>query len=111
MAKITDNQNDEQRRFITTTDLSYKALLDDGGLYDALGIEELQSLATTILQNWSRVLDAILKNLDRVTHWQYGSGQHNCARKTIFGSIVLPILSDAGTLILIRHAVLEGSSQ
>lgn len=47
----------------------------------------------------------------RCPFWQYGTRQHHSEGRAILGSVVLPATAPDNSLLLIRHLVLDGSSQ
>lgn len=77
----------------------------------AKAYEELQSLASTLIQDRNGHLEMLPSWLARFSFWQRGSGQHSSAKIEIFLSVALPVLSNAGAPTLIRYAALENPAQ
>lgn len=86
-------------------------LVDDGAPYSGLGIVELRTLATSLLPDWDGKLDPVPVQIQSRPYWQYGKGSHASSKRKILGSILLKANSDSGAPVLIRHLVLDGSSQ
>ena len=86
-------------------------MVDDGAPYSGLGLTELKELAKYIMPASDGKLDTIPKGVADRPFWQYGKGAHSSPKKCIFGSVLLSICSEEGTVINIRHLVIEGSSQ
>lgn len=86
-------------------------LVDDGAPYAAVVQCELDLLQPRLLPNWDGTLDPIPDTLSGRRHWQYGCGEHASSPRLIVGSICLPMAADCGSTIIVRHLILEGSSQ
>ena len=93
------------------TNVTIGPLLDDGAPYSAIGLHELKIISMDLLPNWSGDLDIVPASLKGCTKWQYGVGEHSSAESEILGSIVLSAISNHGSPVMIRHLVLQGSSQ
>lgn len=57
------------------------------------------------------VIESISSSLQEHTHWQYGVGEHASAPCAILSSLKIPAVSDNGRFVLMRHLVLDVSSQ
>jgi len=91
-------------------DAALGPLVDDGAPYSAIGLVELRLLLDRFGQK-ATDLEPIPSSFAGSTYWQYGSGDHSSAPRRILRSIVLAATSDSGREVLIRHLVLDGSSQ
>lgn len=85
-------------------------LLDDGAPYSGLGVEEFKVLQELIMPNWDGSYDKLPKEIQDRPYWQYGTGNHSSDKRKIIGSIMLTAKTETGQ-IMIRHLVIEGSSQ
>lgn len=94
--------------YTTKDDNMYGPLVDDGAEYSAIGTIELKLIFNVDV---NEDLDNIPNSLQGHTHWQYGQGAHASDARQILGSTVLSVKADSGTIINIRHVVVEGSSQ
>ena len=85
-------------------------LLDDGAPYSGLGTAEFHVLQPEVLPEWNQKFDPIPESVKHTPYWQYGTGSHASQRKRIVGSVLLTARCNDGTLIQIRHLLIEGSS-
>lgn len=83
-------------------------LVDDGAEYSAIGAVELQLYFNT---DADTELEDLPNTLRGKTHWQYGQGEHSSLSRKMLGSVILNLKTDSGTIVNIRHVVIEGSSQ
>lgn len=86
-------------------------LVDDGAPYSAIGNVKLRLLLGHLGKEGGFVIEPIPSSLHGHTHWQYGVGEHASAPRAILGSVKVPAVSENGRSVLIRHLVLDGSSQ
>ena len=86
-------------------------ILDKGAPYSGLGLFELKVLSPYLRTNWIGWLDPLPQAIASRTHWQYGSGSHSSDSRRMLGSIMISAKLNDGTIIKIRHIVIERSSQ
>ena len=86
-------------------------LLDDGAPYGGFGLVELKMLSPYLRTNWIDKLDPLPLAIADSIHWQYGYGSHSSDCGRMLGSIMISARLDDGTLIKIRHIVIQESSQ
>lgn len=86
-------------------------LVDDGAPYSAIGQVELMLLRNHLGMNDKVQLEPIPDALNGYTHWQYGVGKHSSDARPILGSVEVNARTDSGREVMIRHLVLDGSSQ
>ena len=68
-------------------------------------------LSPYLCTNWIGKLDPLPQAIADRTHWKYGSGSHLSDSRRMLGSIMISAKLNDGTMINIRHIVIEGSSQ
>ncbi len=88
-----------------------RTLLDDGAPYSVTRIQELKILSLFLRTNWNGALEALPESLSGYSFWQYGSGNHASSSRRILGSIFICACLSEGSIIYIRHVIIEGSSQ
>ena len=93
-----------------STPTSIGPLVDDGAPFCAIGNVELMYHHRRLVGD-SVIFGPIPEELNSCTHWQFGLGSHVSPRRRILGSVTLHLMTDSGSLITIRHLVIEGSSQ
>eukprot|EP00171_Calliarthron_tuberculosum_P002818 IDg2818t1 len=86
-------------------------LLDDGAPYSGIGLAEFTMLQEMILSNWSGEFDPLLDDIKDRPLWQYGTGSHASETRKFLGSILLKCSTKINTDVMIRHLIIEGSSQ
>lgn len=86
-------------------------LLDDAAPYSDLGEKEFRMLAPYLLPAWNELYEPLPPDLADFPYCQYGSGEHASAARKMLGSVVLSATTNQGTIVNIRHLVIEGSSQ
>lgn len=59
---------------------------------------------------WCDSLDSVPHSIRDRQFWQYGCGSHASERRRLLGSILLSFMSGQGTVIQVRHLVVNGSS-
>ena len=85
-------------------------MVDDGAPYCGMGLEELLKLATSIMPNWNGKLEPLPSSIISRPWWQYGKGNHASQAKKILGSVMLSLRSNEGSVLRLRHLIIEGSS-
>ena len=85
-------------------------MVDDGAPYSALGIVELALVCQPRSDSIEDLITPLPESISQFRFWQFGSGKHASPAKPIRGSVMLNFKSDSGSLISIRHVVVDGSS-
>ena len=85
--------------------------MDNAAPYSGIGIEEFRLIQPLIAPNWNGSFDPLPDSISDRPYWQYGSGQHSSDPRKIIGSVCLTVRSNAGRSVVIRHLVIDGSSQ
>lgn len=93
------------------TNIFCGALLGNYAPYAAVEKLEFLKVACILMPNCKEDLDPVPKSLFSYSFRKYGCGQHSSSKSAMLGSIVLSILSGSDTKFMIRHVVLQGSSQ
>lgn len=86
-------------------------LLDDDAPYCGLIMHELKILSPSIRTSLNDELDPFPSAVGHLTHWQYGTGTHSSNSRRFSGSVLIRARLNDGTDLIIRHIVIEGSSQ
>lgn len=83
-------------------------LVDDAAPYSAIGEMELHIMSKGLIE--PPLIEPKPEMFADYDTWQYGSGEHGSARKSIIGSVELLCRTDREKLVSIRHLILAGSS-
>lgn len=82
-----------------------------GAPYSAVGIVELRLICELANSKYTPVFRVISESLTGCTYWQYGNGARASQKRCILGHVDFQALTDDNNTIIIRHLILEGSSQ
>ncbi len=86
-------------------------LLDDGAPYSGIRNQELKLLSPFLRTNWTVALKPLPESLCGYSFWKYGTVNHATSSKCMLGSIFIVACLYDGSIINIRHVIIDSSSQ
>ncbi len=86
-------------------------LLDDGAPYSGIRIRELNLLSPFLRTNWNVLLKPFPESLCGYSFWKYCTLNHATSSKCMLGSIFIVGCLCDGSIINIRHIIIDSSSQ
>ena len=86
-------------------------LLYDGAPNSVLGLLELKMLSPYLRANCIGRIDPLRAEIADRTLWKHGPGSLSNDSRRIVGSIMISARLNDGTILPIRHIVIEGRSQ
>lgn len=106
-----NSESGEDNSIINQYEENLGPLLDYGAPYSAIGLVELRILLSEMCLSFPESFGPFPHCLKGFTKFQYGKDAHSSKSRKTLGSIVLTATSDTGNEMIIRHIIIDDSSQ